>query len=299
MPGGADARAKLAKAKSDDPFARYAAWAASGDTAPLAELHADAIADKAQHEYMYTKGHWWSDRVEQPNEILQRERLGGIALRRNQTWPGNTVSWRFDDPEAAQGVAILVPGATRDRFRVIAYNMTASAQRAMMSTWNVTAGSWSMRAATSVDEGKTLVPTGVAQTVSLERSASTPVVFAPGTTTVLDFALVTPGTPVDTRPDLGIGTDDVVVKGRSVTVTVHSLGARDTNGGTATLVDAAGAIVARATIAPLAAPLDLRPRTTTVKLSIPGGARTPVSVHVALPGDATEITQANNSVTLR
>ncbi len=299
MPGGADARAKLAKAKSDDPFARYAAWAASGDTAPLAALHADAIADKAQHEYMYTEGHWWSDRVEQPNEILQRERLGGIALRRNQTWPGNTVSWRFDDPEAAQGVAILVPGATRDRFRVIGYNMTASAQRAMMSTWNVTAGSWSMRAATSVDEGKTLVPTGVAQTVSLERSASTPVVFAPGTTTVLDFALVTPGTPVDTRPDLGIGTDDVVVKGRSVTVTVHSLGARHTNGGTATLVDAAGAIVARATIAPLAAPLDLRPRTTTVKLSIPGGARTPVSVHVALPGDAAEITQANNSVTLR
>ncbi len=299
MPGGADARAKLAKAKSDDPFARYAAWTASGDTAPLAALHADAIADKAQHEYMYTQGHWWSDRVEQPNEILQRERLGGIALRRNQTWPGNTVSWRFDDPEAAQGVAILVPGATRDRFRVIGYNMTASAQRAMMSTWNVTAGSWSLRAATSVDEGKTLVPIGPAQTVSLERSASTPVVFAPGTTTVLDFALVTPGTPVDTRPDLGIGSDDIVVKGRSVTVTVHSLGARDTDGGTATLVDAAGAIVARAAIAPLAAPLDLRPRTTTVKLAIPGGARTPVSVHVALPGDAAEITQANNSVTLR
>jgi hypothetical protein len=299
MPGGGEARAKLANAGSDDPFARYAAWAASGDTAPLAALHADAIADKAQHEYMYTKGHWWSDRVEQPNEILQRERLGGIALRRNQTWPGNTVSWRFDDPEAAQGVAILVPGATRDRFRVIAYNRTATAQRAMMSTWNVTAGSWSMRAATSVDEGKTLVPIGPAQTVSLERSASTPVVFAPGTTTVLDFALVTPGTPVDTRPDLGIGTDDVVVKGRSVSVTVHSLGARDTDGGTATLVDAAGAIVARATIAPLAAPLDLRPRTTSVKLAIPRSARTPLSVRVALPGDAAEITQANNSVILR
>ena len=48
-----------------------------------------------------------------------------------------------------------------------------------------------------------------------------------------------------------------------------------------------------------AAPLDLRPRTTMVKLAMPGGARTPVSVHVALPGDAAEITQANNSVTLR
>lgn len=299
MPGGAEARAKLAKAKSEDPFARYAAWAASGDTAPLAALHADAIADKAQHEYMYTEGHWWSDRVEQPNEILQRERLGGIALRRNQTWPGNTVSWRFDDPEAAQNVAILVSGATRDRFRVIAYNMSATEQRALMSTWNVTTGSWSMRAATSVDEGKTLVPTGAVQTVALERSAGTRVTFAAGTTTVLDFALVTPGTPVDQRADLGIGTDDVVVKGRSVTVTVHSLGATDTTGGTAALVDATGSIVAQVPIKPLAAPLDLRPRTTTVKLAISAGVRTPLSVRVALPGNAPEITQANNSVALR
>jgi hypothetical protein len=299
MPGGDAARAKLAKAKSDDPFARYAAWSVNGDTAPLAALHADVIADKAQHEYMYTEGHWWSDRVDQPNEILQRERLGGIALKRNQTWPGNTVSWRFDEPDGAQNVAILVPGATRDRFRVIAYNMSDHAQRALMSSWNVTAGAWSMRAATSVDEGKTLVPVGAPRTVTLERSAATPVSFAPGTTTVLDFALVAPGTPVDTRADLGIGTDDVVVKGRAVSVTVHSLGARETGGGTATLVDAAGAIVARAAIPAMTAPLDLRPRTATVRLTIPGGTRAPVSVRVALPDGAPEITQANNSAVIR
>ena len=91
LPGGAEARANLASSKSEDPFARYTAWTATGDTAPLEALHADAIADKSQHMDMYTEGHWWSDRVDQPNEILQRERLGGIALRRNQSWPGNTV----------------------------------------------------------------------------------------------------------------------------------------------------------------------------------------------------------------
>jgi hypothetical protein len=53
--------------------------------------------------YMYTQGHWWTDRVDAPNEHLQRERLGGIALRRNQTYPGNAVSWRFADPESGQG----------------------------------------------------------------------------------------------------------------------------------------------------------------------------------------------------
>ncbi|NWP89530.1 hypothetical protein GY985_24265, partial [Escherichia coli] len=86
----------------------------------------------------------WSDRVDQPNEILQRERLGGIALRRNQTWPGNAVSWRFDDPEGALKTAILVPGATPDRFKVIAYNSGDTPQTAEMTTWNVRAGEWEM-----------------------------------------------------------------------------------------------------------------------------------------------------------
>ena len=68
---------------------------------------------------MYTEGHWWSDRVDQPTDILQRERLGGVALNRNQTWPGNSVSWRFAEPGAGTG---RDTGPRRDagRFKVIA-----------------------------------------------------------------------------------------------------------------------------------------------------------------------------------
>lgn len=298
LPGGAAARTKLAATKSEDPFARYTSWAATGDTAPLAALHADAIADKSQHMDMYTEGHWWSDRVDQPSEILQRERLGGIALRRNQSWPGNTVSWRFAEPGAAERVAILLPGATPTRFRVIAYNTTDHAQRATMSTWTVTAGRWSMKTSSSADGGKTLTPIGSAQTMTLERSVATEVAFAPGTT-VIDFALVEAGTPVDQRADLGIGPDDVIVKGRNVTVTVHSLGAKDAAGGRAELVDAAGKVVATTSIPPLAAPLDLNPKTTTVKLAVPARLDpATLTVHVALTGDEPEITQANNRVAL-
>src|SRR3546814_8020694 len=103
---------------------------------------------------MYTEGHWWSDRVDQPNETLQRERLGGIALKRNQTYPGNAVSWRFADLDGAVNTAILVPDATRDRFRVLGYNVTDAPLAATMSTWNVTAGTWDMRVGTSADGGK-------------------------------------------------------------------------------------------------------------------------------------------------
>ena len=221
-----------------------------------------------------------------------------MALRRNQSWPGNTVSWRFAESGAAERVAILLPGATPTKFRVMAYNTTDHAQRATMSTWTITAGRWSMQASSSTDGGKTLAPIGSAQTVTLERSAATDVAFAPGMT-VIDFALVEAGKPVDQRADLGIGPDDAIVKGRNVTITVHSLGAKDAAGGRAELIDATGKVVATTSIPPLAAPLDLNPKTTTVRLAVPARLNpATLTVHVALTGDEPEITQANNRVAL-
>jgi hypothetical protein len=276
-----------AAAGSDDPFTLYTAWDVTGDKAYLDTLHADAIESDTQHMYMYTEGHWWSDRVDQPNEILQRERLGGIALKRNQTYPGNAVSWRFDHDDAATKVAILMPDATTKHFKVIAYNTSDAPQAATMTTWNVAPGQWRMTG----DNGTHDLP--------LNRSASTRVSFAPHTTTTLDFTLVRPGQPVDQRPDLGIGDDDVAVTGNHVAVTVHSLGAQPTTGGTASLVDDAGKVLASAPIAPLAAPTDLVPKTTKVSLPLPAGAdRSRVSVRIALPGDAPEITMLNNTVAL-
>ena len=271
------------KARKGGAFEQWAAWDASGDTGYLESLHAAAIADKSQRQYMYTEGHWWSDRVDQPNEILQRERLGGIALRRNQTWPGNTVSWRFDDPEGALKTAILLPGATPTRFKVIAYNTGDTPQSAEMSTWNVAAGEWEM------------VTNGTTTPLHLERSAATRVTFAPHATTEIEFLLKTAGEDVAARPDLGIGSDDLVVKGGRIAVTVHSLGARDVPGGTLVIEDEAGKALATAAIPALAAPTDLVPRTATLRLALPRGA---ARVRVALPGDAPEVTLRNNLVPL-
>ncbi|MEG3122433.1 LamG-like jellyroll fold domain-containing protein [Sphingomonas sp. GB1N7] len=301
LPGGKAAQASLVAqaAKSNDPFTLYGAWSASGDLSWLEKLHADAIADKAQHQYMYTEGHWWSDRVDQPSDILQRERLGGIALRRNQGWPGNTVSWRFADPAAATAVAILVSAATRDRFRVIAYNASATDQRATMTAWNVTGGTWSMALATSNDGGKTLAPIGAVRNVTLERSAATDLAFAAGTTTVVDFSLVTPTTPVEQRPDLGIAAEDVQVTGQRVTVTVHSLGAVPAIGGRVDLVARDGRVLASGVVPDLAAPLDLLPKTATVVLTLPPKTSLEgITVRVALRADAPETTRLNNVVVL-
>jgi len=298
LPEGAALRDRIAAGEGD--YAGHARWQKTGDPAPLAAAHEAAAKDRIARRYMLTEGHWWSDRVEMDTGLLQRERLGGIALRRNQTWPGNTVSWRFDEPAAAGKVAILMPGATPGRFRVIGFNTTDRVASADMTGWNVTAGRWTMRWSTSPDGGRTLLAADDARLVTLERSASVKVHFRPGTTTVVDFELREPGEAVETRADLGIGSDDVVRRGRTVTVTIHSLGARATGGGAAALVDGGGTVIATAALPPLDAPADLRPRTARVRLTIPRGVDpATLAVRVGLPNDATEVTTANNRVPLR
>ena len=60
LPGGARLAASLSPqdtGKGGD-LGQYVTWQASGDTAWLTALHAQAFADKTNHEYPYTDGQW-------------------------------------------------------------------------------------------------------------------------------------------------------------------------------------------------------------------------------------------------
>ena len=234
-------------------FDRYLAWQASGDKRYLEALYGDEIRAANQRMYTQTEGHWWSDRVEIPSELLQRSRLGGVALKRNWIWPGATVSWRFDRPEAAEQVAILVPGATLTHFKVIAFNTSDRPVKAAMTGWNVTAGDWTMTSGVDAD-GDDKADAPQTRSVPLEKSASVDVTFAPRQTTVLEFDLAKAGQPVEGRADLGVGLDDLKLSARAMQVTVHSLGAQDAPAGKVWVEDAAGKVIARAATPPLKAP---------------------------------------------
>ncbi len=107
------------------------------------------------------------------------------------------------------------------------------------------------------------------------------------------------GTPYWKRPDLGIGADDVTIRGTTVSVTVHSLGSVKTGESEVALVDSDNEILARASIPSLAAPSDYVPKTVTVRLSMPAGTRAgECSVVVNPEVDFAEITRGNNSVGL-
>ena len=113
----------------------------------------------------------------------------------------------------------------------------------------------------------------------------------------LELKLVDKGVPYWSRPDLGIDPGDVKVEGRSMKVTVHSLGSVDAPASKVVLRDRSGKVLASVKAAALKAPLDLVPKTEVVSLILPANADWQGgSVTIESSGTLPEITQRNNRV---
>ncbi|SPE17331.1 Secreted protein concanavalin A-like lectin/glucanase [Candidatus Sulfotelmatomonas gaucii] len=281
------------------------AWQVTGDRSYLDKVYASQIQTAHEREFINTQGSLWIDRIYFNNGELQRSRLGGVALMRNYCYPGNAVSWRFDAPADDQSVAILVPEATPDHVKIIAYNLDRVPVTAQMTGWEVDPGEWTMTQGTQTGIGTAPPATDApvqdltTKTVPFERSKSVTITFAPRTTTVIELTLKNKGVPYWSRPDLGIDPEDVKVSGSTMTVTVHSVGAVDAPASKVVLRDKAGKTLATADVPVLKAPLDLMPKTAQVTLEVPVGADLKgAKVTVECGGDVPEITLMNNSVTL-
>ena len=282
-----------------DPMTRHLAWQVTGDESHLATMYTDQIQAASVRAFINSWGSVWTDRAAMNHAELQRARLGGVALVRNAYVPGHAVSWWFAGPRDDERVAILVPDATPRHVRVVAYNMGATPVLAKMTAWDVEPGTWTLTQATGADPDALPGTSPVATAVALERSGGLEVTFAPGTYTVLELTLVTPGVPYWTRPDLGIAARDIVVSGRTVTTTVHSLGAVDTRAARLVVADRDGKELGRASIPAMKAPTDLAPKTVTVKVNIPAGASlAAATVRIVPASGPPEVTLGNNLVAL-
>lgn len=279
--------------------ALHFAWQVTGDKHYLESLYGAQLEASAIREYMNTEGSMWIDRIDVPFAELQRARLGGIALVRNSLYPGNAVSWSFHAPANAESVAILIPNATPAALKIIVYNLSKSQVTAEMTARDLLPGRWEMTEGTDTNGDDVADGETTTRTVALERTGDVEWTFRPGVATILNLKLVEQGTPYWSRPDLGIGTDDVVMQGRKVTVTVHSLGATDTQPTKLALLDADGKVIADASVPSLKAPTDLLPKTITLTLTAPAGAKLEGGSVVLDPdSNMKEITRVNNHVRL-
>ncbi len=282
---------------SSSETTNFLAWQLTGDTNYLNKVYASQIETATNRYFINRQGSLWIDRVYYNNGELQRSRLGGVELMRNYDYPGNVVSWKFQAPANEQSVAILVPEGTPDHVKIIAYNLDSVPVTASMTGWEVDPGKWEITQATRENAETDPLQNPTKRTEEFERSRSIDVTFAPHTTTVLELKLVSKGVPYWSRPDLGIGSDDVKVEGNRMKVTVHSLGAVESPEAKIVLRDRAGKVLATAKAAPLKAPVDLVPKTEVVSLSLPANADWKGgSVTIESSGKLPEITQMNNRV---
>jgi hypothetical protein len=279
------------------------AWQATGDTSYLDKVYGSQLRTAHEREFINRQGSLWIDRIYFNNGELQRSRLGGVALKRDYPYPGNTLSWRFEAPANDQSVAILVPEATPDHVKIIAYNLEQVPAKAQMTGWEVDPGDWTMIQGTQASIGLAPPPANApvenaeTKTVAFERSKSIEVTFAPRTTTVIELTLKSKGVPYWSRPDLGIDPEDVTITGNTMTVTVHSVGSINAPASKVVLRDRHGNILATAAVPPLKAPVDLLPKTAQVTLAIPAGMDLKdATVTVECGGAVPEITLMNNTV---
>lgn len=278
-------------------FESFVAWENTSDKKYLEAHYAHAIQQKSQSLYFNTEGHWWSDRVEARHDLLQRARLGGIALSRNRTYPGHRVSWRFDDPEGAMQMALLMPRAQKHQFKVIAFNLSEQSQAADMTGWNISAGRWRLTTgidSTGDDQADKTLET---RELHFEKTEAISFTFPPRSTLIITMELLEESGAAELRPDIGIGRGDVTLKGNKLSVQVHSLGHEAAPEGFAIVEDGRGKEIARARIPALAAPKDLQPKTAQLQFTIARGfIREDARVRIVLDGDIKEITQRNNRV---
>lgn len=266
-------------------FARFVRWQETGDDAILAGLYGDEVEAVTQRMPVLTSLEAWVDRVSVPSDLLQRTRLGGVAHRRMAFYPGNLVSWRFasDGHEVSgENVAILIRKGDPKAFSVTAYNLTDRPVTAQMTGAQLDPGTWTLNG-----------PDG-ARDVRLERGRSVDLSLPPHQQVSFDLALKTPGDDPATRPDIGLSSRDLVVKGRSLSLTVHSLGAKPTPAGVAIVSDAQGHELTRGRFGPLPAPTDLMPKTAHLSLHLPSSAKS-LRVTLQLDGQPDEVTFNNNS----
>jgi hypothetical protein len=302
LPGGIEANGRPTGAavdrntggSGDREFGSFVRWQKSGDKAILADLYGKEIETNSQRMNILTEAHLWSDRVSVPSDLLQRARLGGVAHRRNAYYPGNVVNWRFAGGEG-DDVAILIPEGDPKHFRVIAYNLSDKPMDATMTGAQLDGGTWTMKGGVDADNDDKPDAGTPESSIVLERGRGVHIALPPHQTVAYEFTLKKPGDDPATRADIGLSGDDLTLKGRKLSIRVHSLGAKGTPAGTATLEDNAGKAVATVRFPALAAPADLQPKTADISVSVPAGVDAAhVRVRLSLDGKPAEVTDANN-----
>jgi hypothetical protein len=277
---------------SEDETRLYQAWKLTGDKQWLIEELKEVVRQQERTRWLATEAEPFTDRVYWPGErLLANLYLGGTTAQKSHV-PLNWLSWQGGGTE----FAALVLTAGNEGLRALCYSFAAEPRELTLRPWRLPHGRYQVRI--GIDDNGDDQPDSAIQERAMVLARYDAVTFTaqPGCVYVLDLELSEKLEDMTRRPDLGLDPWDVRVEGNAVLVTVHNIGGSPSPTTMVRIEDAGGTVLAEAALPAIDAPLDLQPRTATVKLALPDPL--PPGARVTIDPDAavSEITEANNTV---
>ncbi len=273
----------------------YNAWRITGDRSWLIEELREVVRQQERSRWLATEAEPYTDRVRWAGERLLGKTYLGETTGQKSHVPGNWISWEGGGTQFAG----LVVDKQLDRLKVLCYSFADRPLEMKMRVWRMPHGRYTVKvgidrdndwmADESVSEGER----ELARFDAVEFSAQ------PGTQYVIELDLIEKLDDITSRADLAMDPWDVSYADGTVTAIVHNIGGAPAPATTVQVMDASGAVVGQTRVPALEAPLDLKPRTIEVSVTVTGQPQEGWRVTVD-PGDAiAEITEVNNTMPVR
>jgi hypothetical protein len=269
----------------------WRAFQATGKREYLVSCLRAVAEDFERTRWLVTEAEPITDRVPVPGTTLLRYMfLGGDCAGKTHV-PRLGVSWEGGGTD----FAALVLKSDYDALKVLVYNFRDKPLPLTMRVWKLDHGEYTLTAGVDANQDDVAdKPTN--QKMVLGRYSGVPLTLAPGQVTVIEARQLNKLEPLAGRADLAISDQDVeILSPREVRVTVHNIGAAAAENISVCMLDKAGKVVDRQTIARLAAPADLKPQTATVTLKLVPEGQVLVSPNVF----GSEIYEGNNRVAVK
>ncbi len=266
--------------------------------AEAAIRYEDILRKAALREYINTDGQLWVDRGVIDIAQIQQDRIGGVGHERFSLYPRHYFRWKFK-PSQETDVAIMVTFASVRKIAFFAYNLTDEEITAEMSMEDILPGRWSVKICTGNDRNDVHSEGMVSETEKyLAWMQSFDLTFRPAAYTCVELTLLEEDEGYWERTDLAIDREDVLIKQDCIRVTVHNIGAAESEETTLVLKNSEGEVLRHSQIPPIPAPADLYPKTLEIPLWTRGISLEGCYLELDPECRLKEITRTNNIIKL-
>lgn len=226
---------------------------------------------------------------------LSQTYLGGAMtwLRPASIIPPIAVSWEGIDAE----VAAVVLEASPQQLRVAAYNFGDKPRKVRMRIWELAPGAYQLKEGSDVNDDGKIDDQTMTRKLDLQRASFVDVELPAQKTHIMEFEQIKAIPRPELLADLAIGDGDIFYDKATdrLKVVVHNIGAAPAKDVMVRFENADGQLLGERAIPLLEAPVDLKPKTTTVWLPQPTlHATERIVIRVDHANKVDEITKENN-----